>query len=142
MQAPQQFDQVVRRDRQGNLRWAVLRLPADVFEQAEVFAELDPQPLSLGEVLLLDRDPEIAEATEMVEDELVERVPTLPVDRRVVLPGTVFPFRSERRREAQGCRAPARGGYRPSRIEAPSSVPGPGAFARRRGRYWSCRGRT
>lgn len=124
MRAPQQFDQIVRWDRQGDVRWAVLWLPADVFEQAEVFAELDPQPLSLGEVLLLDRDPEVADPAEVVKDELVERVSAPPVDR------------SGRRREAQGCRpAPARGGYRLHRIEGSYFGAGPRGVARRRGRY-------
>lgn len=80
-------------------------------------AELDPQPLGVREVLLHDRDPEVADAAEVVEDELVERDSVLPVDRRKVLPGGV-PFRSGHRRNAQGCDpAPTGGGYRLSRIE-------------------------
>lgn len=48
VQAPQQFDQVVRRDRQGDGRTTVLGLPADVIEQAEVFANSIPSLSALA----------------------------------------------------------------------------------------------
>src|SRR6478609_6804972 len=129
MQTPQQFDQVVRRDRQVDVRWAVLRLPADVFEQAEVFADLDPQALGLNEVLLLDRDPEVAYSAEVVENELVERVPTLPVDRRGGFARHGVPFRSGRRREAQDAvRLPPGAGTVSSASKLVLRCRGPGAF--------------
>ena len=45
------------------------------------------------EVLLLDRDPRVPDAAEVIEDELVERVSALPVDRRGGFGGHGVPFR-------------------------------------------------
>lgn len=121
----------------------MLRLPADVLQKPEVFAELDSKPLSLDEVLLFDGDPEVAYSAEVVEDELVERVSTLPVDRPVVLPGTESPFVQDaegKPRDALGSRS--------WRVPSPSHrsyVFGAGprsVFSVAGATIWSCRRRT
>ena len=70
------------RHRQLERLAVVLRLPADVGQQAEVFAELDAEPLGRGEVpVLLQRDPDVADRAEVVADQLVETVALIAVDR-------------------------------------------------------------
>jgi len=61
----------------------VLRLPAEVGKQAEVFAELDPH--SLGEhvlAVLLQGDPDVADPAQVIADQLIEAVSLLFVDGR------------------------------------------------------------
>jgi hypothetical protein len=78
----EQFRQVVWRHGQLELIADLLRLPADVVEQAEVFAELQAEALGGGEVLvLLQRDPDVADPAEVVADQLVEPCALLLVDR-------------------------------------------------------------
>jgi hypothetical protein len=62
----------VGRHRQLECLAVVLRLPADVSQQAEVFAELDAESLGRGEVsVLLQRDPDVADPAEVVADQLI-----------------------------------------------------------------------
>jgi hypothetical protein len=83
VEALQHFHQVVGRHRQLECLAAVLRLPADVCQQAEVFAELDAEPLGGGEVLVfLQCDPDVADRAEVITDQLVETVSLVAVDRR------------------------------------------------------------
>jgi len=82
MEALDQFHQVVDRHRQIEALAALLPGPADVRQQAEVFAELVGELLGLGVVLgLLQRVPKVAYGAEVVADELVEPVALLAVDR-------------------------------------------------------------
>jgi hypothetical protein len=53
VQPPQHFHQVVRRHRQLKVDSVLVGPPANVGQQAEVFAELKAQPLGRGEVLVL-----------------------------------------------------------------------------------------
>ena len=115
----------------------MLWLPAEVFEQAEVFAELDPQPLGLCEVLLLDCDPEVAYSAEVIEDELVERVPALAIDRRGGFARHGVPFRSRAPKGSPGMPSGSRWGRVPSLLHRRRCLRcrAPGRLQRRQGRY-------
>jgi hypothetical protein len=63
MQALEQFHQIVDGHRQREGLATLAGCPADVLQQAEVFAELQAEPLGGGEVLvLLQRDPDVADS--------------------------------------------------------------------------------
>ena len=73
MQPPEQFHQAVHRHRQIERLALVVRVPADILQQAEVFGELQAQLLGLGEVSgPLQRDPEVLDAAEVIADQFVE----------------------------------------------------------------------
>jgi hypothetical protein len=116
-------------------------LPADVGQQAEVFAELDPELLGFGEVLLLLQCvPKIAHRAEVIADQLVEPVALVAVDRRGDF-GHGAPPSGRGTEEPPFSRAadlpeqPKCSGRIGRASKDVSSVPGPGAFERRRGRY-------
>lgn len=71
LQAPQRFDQVVRRHRQLEALAPLVLAPADVLQQFEVFVELEAKLGSLGEVLVaLQRVEEVAHGAEVVAGQL------------------------------------------------------------------------
>jgi hypothetical protein len=77
----EEFHQVVGRYGQVEGGSVIAAVPADVLQQAEVFAELDAEAFGGGEVLgLLQGDPEIAHGAEVIADQLVEAVSLVAVD--------------------------------------------------------------
>jgi hypothetical protein len=75
VQPLQGFRQVVRRDRQLELGAVFVGPPADGGQQAEIFAELDAEPLGGGVIPAASEcDPEVLDAVEVVADQLVDAV--------------------------------------------------------------------
>src|SRR6185295_1026538 len=137
VEALEEFHQVVRRHREVEGVAVVLAAPADVLQQAEVFAELDAEAFGGGEVLsLLQGDPEVAHGAEVVADQLVEAVSLVAVDRAGGAGHGALPSG-----EGTGelpVMPPCVGMASTVSLasKALSSVPGPGAFHRRRGHLY------
>src|SRR6187549_571573 len=138
MQARQQFQQVGTRHRQVERLALVLRPPADVLQEAEVFGELHRQLLGLGEVFgALQGDKEVLDAAEVVADQFVEPFSLVPVDGRGRGGHSAPPLdRGTEDEPATRSRA-AYVGTVSLASKARTSVPGPGAFQRRRGRLFA-----
>lgn len=80
-QAPHQFGQILVGHRQLDAVAVVVLGPAEVLEEAEVFAELDAEAFGGGVVLLaLHRYEDVAEGGEVVAHLVVERVAFLAGD--------------------------------------------------------------
>jgi hypothetical protein len=78
----EQFHQVMGWHGQLDAIAAVVLSPAEVLKQAEVFAELLAKALGGGVVLvLLQRDPDVADAAEVIADQFVEAVAMVLGDR-------------------------------------------------------------
>jgi hypothetical protein len=100
-------------------------VPADVFQQAEVFGELQAQRLGLDKVLgPLQGDPEGLDAAEVVAGQFVE-----PVALVVVMAGTAPPPLDRGTEDEPATRSSAAYvGTVSLASKALSSVPGPGAL--------------